>query len=148
VLRQAGFGGKQDGQTLVFAALALTLVCFPLLGVAADVRTQQTADGKASVAAFMGAKAGAEQPDLNAVNGTLRSTSQLKLAEAKAVAACENAVRVADPGANPSCAVQDGRVTVVVEGPVRLPIPMPFGVWSTVRERAKAQAALGTVTVY
>ena len=139
---------QQAGQTLVFTALVLAFAGVPLLALQGDVSIVDSENGKANMAAFQGATTATQVADLAAVNGPLLSTSQLRLDERAAARKCEETIRRVDPGADPTCTVANGTVTAVVSKHVQLPVPIPFGLFSTVGGEWSAQTTLGTVTPY
>ena len=131
---------------IVLTALVVTTVLGALLVAVADLLVVSSESTRADTAAYLGAQSGAESVDTNRFTSGVTSSSQLQLGD-DAVANCQRAVSVADPGAEASCAVSGPSITVTVTKQVRLPVPF-FGVSSTVRAVHQAGAALGTVRPY
>ena len=140
--RRAG----QHGQVIVLTALVVTTVLGALLVAVADLLVESGEATRADTAAYLGAQSGADSVDTSAFASGVTSSGQLHLG-ADAVANCQRAVTVADPGATAMCVVSGGSITVTVTKQVRLPVPF-VGLTTTVRSVHQAGATLGTVHPY
>ena len=131
---------------IVLTALVVATVLGALLIAVADLLVVSTESTRADTAAYLGAQSGAESVDTSQFSAGVSSSRELRLGS-DAVANCQRAVTVADPGASASCAVSGASITVTVTKQVHLPLPF-FGISSTVQAVHQAGAALGTVRPY
>lgn len=137
----------QRGQILVFVALVLTFVLGGLLAAVADLVVEASEQTQADTAAELAAISGAQAVDPAQFSSGIGSTAQLRLGPQAAVANCQSAAGVADPGVEVSCTVSGSTLTAHVTKQIHLPIPF-FGVGGNVEATHQAGAALGTVAPY
>ena len=130
----------------MLTALVVTTVLGALLVAVAGLLVLSSESSRADTAAYLGAQSGADSVDTSQFASGVSASSELRLG-VDALANCQQAVTVADPGATALCVVSGDEITVTVTKPVRLPVPF-VNLHATVRSVHQAGAALGTVHPY
>lgn len=117
--REGGPRHRESGQTLVMFALVLAFVLVAVLALVIDLAAVVTDYDRASLAATLGAQAGATAVDQD----TYYRTGRRQLLPSAARQLCRQAANWSTP---PTCEVSGDTVTVTVRDSVPLPLTV-FG---------------------
>jgi hypothetical protein len=128
---------RQQGQVLVFVALALPIVLLPAAAFAVDAASAAAVHARLEQATWSAAESAVQQIDA----GALRAGTGVRLDQRSAEAVARDALAAADPDATIERLTVDG-LYVMVEASERLELPLNFLGTPEVKLRAKVTARL------